>query len=152
MNNCVLRRIIQHIIILNLVLYTDGENISDVQRVLDKFFSPTIYNKMIRGVNDQTKPVLVNVTFSILSIVDLNEVEETLSIAGVLYISWIDERLVWDPPEYNGTKVVHTLQNTIWKPEVVLANPAKAVSLLGNERIMTTHYFDGTVRWSVGRW
>ena len=139
-------------LILALVLLpSKGENISDVQRVLDDFFSPTVYNKMIRGINDQTKPVTVDVKFYILSVADFNEVEETLEVIGVLHISWVDERLVWDPDDYNGVKVVHAYQNTVWKAEVVVANSAKAVKLFGDERIMTTHHFNGTALWRVGR-
>ena len=134
----------------NVLSPINGGNISDVQRIFDNFFSPTVYNKMIRGVSDQEREVTVNVTLSILSIIDLNEVEETLQMMGVLYITWFDERLAWDPDDYNGTEKVHALQNTIWKPEVVVSNPGRTMSLLGHERITTSHYFNGSVHWSVG--
>ena len=49
---------------------------------------------MIGGVSDQENEVKVNVTLSILSIIELNEVEETLLVMGILYIKWFDERLV----------------------------------------------------------
>ena len=78
---------------------------------------------MIGGVSDQESEVKVNVTLSILSIIELNEVEETLLVMGILYIKWFDERLVWDPDDFHGTEEIHALQNTIWKPEVVLSNP-----------------------------
>ena len=127
-----------------------GEQIEDVQNVLDTVFKAPKYNKMIRGVKDQTKAVDVNVTFSILSIDNLNEVDETLEIMGVLYVRWGDERLVWDPANYNNTKMVHVYQDDIWKPEIVLANSAQEITLLGHERITTSHFFNGTAHWSVG--
>ena len=69
----------------------------------------------------------------------------------MFYIDWFDERLVWDPALYNNTQSVHVYQNSVWKPEIVLANPAKPVALLGHERITTTHYFNGLAYWSVGK-
>ena len=140
----------QIVVIFLVLLCVNGENLHDVQRVLDNNFAPTKYNKLIRGVLDQQKTVDVNVTFNLLSIASVNEVEETVEAMGVLYIRWVDERLAWDPTNYNDTRVVHAFQNEIWKPEVVLANPANVVSVLGNDRIMTTHYPNGTVHWSVG--
>ena len=146
------RRTVKHIFTLLLfVTHGHGESINDVHSVLDEVFSQKVYNKMVRGVKDQTQTIIVNSTFSLLSIVEFNEVEEALSLMGVIYMTWIDERLVWDPDDYNNTEVVHAFQNTVWKPEVVLSNPAKAVSLLGDDRVMTTHYFNGSVRWSVGK-
>ena len=128
-----------------------GENVQDVQRVLDDYFSPSNYNKLIRGVLDQHKAVEVNLTFSLLSLTNVNEVGEMIEVMGVLYIAWVDERLVWNPADYNDTRVVNAFQNEIWKPEIVLSNPANVVSVLGNDRIMATVYHNGTVTWSVGR-
>ena len=137
-------------VIFLVLLSVNGENLHDVQRVLQNHFAPPKYNKLIRGVLDQQKTVEVNVTFNLLSIASIDEVEETVEVMGVLYIRWIDERLAWDPADYNDTRVVHTFQNEIWKPELVLSNPAYVVSVLGNDRIMTTNYHNGTVHWSVG--
>ena len=138
------------IIAFQFFVHMHGEQIEDVQRVLDNIFTDPRYNKMIRGVKDQTKSVDVNVTFSILSIDSLNEVDETLQIMGVLYIRWRDERLIWDPADYNNTAMVHIYQNSVWKPEIILANSARKVSLLGHERVMTTHYSNGLAEWNVG--
>ena len=152
MDRYIFRRTVDLTFILALILLPSKcENISDVQRVLDDYFSPTVYNKMIRGINDQTNTVTVEVQFLITSILDFHEVEETLEVMGVLHIIWVDERLVWEPDDYNGVKIVHAYQNTVWKPEVVVANPAKVVKIFGDERIMTTHDFNGTALWSVGR-
>ena len=128
-----------------------AENINDVQRLLDDIFAAPKYNKLIRGVSDQTETVKINVSFSIVAIVNLNEVEETLELMGVLRIIWYDERLVWDPARYNNTQSVHVFQNNVWKPEIVLANPAKPVSLFGHERIMIAYYSNGTACWIIGK-
>ena len=137
--------------IILVILYVRGETIQDVQRILDDYLSPAKYNRLIRGVLDQRKVVGVNLTFRLASIARINAVEETVEVIGVLYIRWIDERLIWNPADYNDTRIVHAFQNEIWKPEVVLSNPANVVSVLGNDRIMATVYHNGTVLWRVGR-
>ena len=135
---------------LTLLVLITGEFVSDTQSVLDTVFAPSKYNKMIRGVKDQTKAVSVDLSFSLTSIVNLDELKEVFETMGLLSIKWRDERLVWDPDDYNGTRAVHAFQNEVWKPEILLSNPSKAVTLLGHERGMTAHFFDGNASWVVG--
>ena len=138
------------VLIVSILMCVHGEYLQDMQRVLNDYFSPPNYNKLIRGVLDQHKAVEVNLTFSLLSLTNVNEVGEMIEVMGVLCIAWVDERLVWNPADYNDTRVVNAFQNEIWKPEVVLSNPANVVSVLGNDRIMAAVYHNGTVLWRVG--
>ena len=136
------------------VISTHGvtsENIDDIQNLLDILFEGQKYNKLVRGVNDQSQAVNVNVSMKILSLLSLNEVEESLEMIGVLRIVWQDERLVWDPDDYNNTKSIHVFQNLVWKPEVIVANPAKPISLFGQDRNLINIYFNGTVCWIIGK-
>ena len=128
-----------------------SENINDIQKLLDILFEGQKYNKLVRGVNDQSQAVNVNVSMKILSLLGLNEVEESLEMIGVLRIVWQDERLVWDPDDYNSTRSIHVFQNLVWKPEVIVANPAKPISLFGQDRNLVNIHFNGTVCWIIGR-
>ena len=140
-------------IVIVTVIYIHGvasENINDIQNLLDILFEGQKYNKLVRGVNDQSQTVNVNVSMKILSLLGLNDVEESLEMIGVLRIVWQDERLVWDPNDYNNTRSVHVFQNLVWKPEVIVANPAKPISLFGQDRNLINIYFNGTVCWIIG--
>ena len=68
------------VFVAQFLVRVKGESISDVQSVLNNVFISSNYNKMIRGVHDQTRTVKVNVTFFIASIVHLNEIEEALGV------------------------------------------------------------------------
>jgi hypothetical protein len=40
---------------------------------------------------------------SALQLVDLDEISGRFAMAGILYFSWRDESLTWDPNQYNKT-------------------------------------------------
>ena len=96
-----------HVLRLLLILRcVRSERIDNVQDVLNDVLATTRYNKMIRGQLDLQQKTTVNVDFALLNILKLNEVEGWIEVMGVIYVSWTDERLVWNPDHYNGTKQV----------------------------------------------
>ena len=38
--------------------------------------------------------------------------------------SWMEERLVWNKDEYNGSEYIHLSSGDLWNPEIVLYNNA----------------------------
>lgn len=86
--------------------YAKCELVSDVQRLMDDKFSSEAYNPQIRGQLDQTRVTDVNITFLLRFVLELDDLEETFEVLAVLLIHWNDERLVWNPEDYNGTQVV----------------------------------------------
>ena len=41
---------------------------------------------------------------------------------GVLFQTWHDYQLEWDPYEYGGITVVRIVAEEVWKPDIVLFN------------------------------
>ncbi|WAR00318.1 ACHD-like protein [Mya arenaria] len=78
--------------------------LADVQRLLDDLFAPNVYNKEIRGTLDQSQPTLVSVDLGPKNIKSLREVEETLEMVSVIFLTWTDQRLAWEPDHYNDTR------------------------------------------------
>ena len=99
-------RFIMVMVILNLRCSVNGESIKDVGNVLEDVFNSKDYHKEIRGKLDQTQHIDVNVGFSLQYIKHIDEIEETFEAFGVLFLLWTDERLIWDPKNYNGTNKV----------------------------------------------
>lgn len=60
------------------------------------------YDKRIRPVDDQTLPVILDVSFSLISIIGVDEVNEKLETSGYLTIQWTDSLLTWDPASNDG--------------------------------------------------
>ncbi|XP_060566980.1 neuronal acetylcholine receptor subunit beta-2-like [Ruditapes philippinarum] len=145
---------IKYILLLMFCLelkFTSGETISNVQNVLDDFFSPSVYNKEIRGIKDQTKTLEVNLSFSLMYIKGLDEIEEKIDLFGVLFLNWNDERLVWDPEMYNGTNKVYMTAEKVWHPEVTLENPTTSRNYFGDlRRLKSFHKSDGEASLVIG--
>uniref|UniRef100_A0A8W8IRY3 Uncharacterized protein n=1 Tax=Magallana gigas TaxID=29159 RepID=A0A8W8IRY3_MAGGI len=64
----------------------------------------------------------IDVSFSLISIIGVDEVNEKLETSGHLTILWIDSLLRWDPASNNGISTIFLPQNDIWKPDIVLGN------------------------------
>ncbi|XP_045197832.2 neuronal acetylcholine receptor subunit alpha-5-like [Mercenaria mercenaria] len=93
----------------------------------------------------------VTLSFALQYIQKLDDLHETLQLQGILFTEWTDERLVWIPEAYNNTKVVYAAADTVWRPELVVANPSKTLQFLGDEisRLLTKHSYNGVAQWSV---
>lgn len=44
-----------------------------------------------------------------------------LELEGMVSMKWTDERLMWDPEEYNTTKI-HVTPASVWRPDIVFMN------------------------------
>ena len=79
------------------------ENVLNLHNAL---FVNSSYNKNVRGIADQTQAVRVEANLTLVTLLGINEKEESFEVMGVVHLSWMDERLSWNPDEYNGTKSV----------------------------------------------
>uniref|UniRef100_A0A8W8INP2 Neuronal acetylcholine receptor subunit alpha-6 n=1 Tax=Magallana gigas TaxID=29159 RepID=A0A8W8INP2_MAGGI len=70
-----------------------------VKSLVDNLLSN--YDKRIRPVEDQALSVTLDVSFSLISIIGVDEVNEKLETSGHLTILWIDSLLRWDPASNN---------------------------------------------------
>ncbi|XP_052792120.1 acetylcholine receptor subunit beta-like [Mya arenaria] len=134
--------------------------LADVQRLLDDLFAPNVYNKEIRGTLDQSQPTLVSVDLGPKNIKSLREVEETLEMVSVIFLTWTDQRLAWDPAHYNDTRVVRDKfltckvfrpATSVRRPDVILENPAPSGMLYKDiDRAYTVHTYTGQVSIALG--
>ncbi|XP_033745064.1 acetylcholine receptor subunit alpha-like [Pecten maximus] len=108
------------------------------------------YSKDIRPVEDQSKPVTVNIDLDIVSINDFDEVAGSISVVAILYISWNDESLVWNSTSYGKTKSLTLPQSIVWVPEMFLCNPADAFRPITGENFNVLLMANGDVTWTPG--
>lgn len=83
-----------------------GHTIDDAERVLNDVFDTKKYNKLIRGQHDLSVPMNITIDLALRSIVSVDEIRESVSILALIFVSWNDDRLVWNSSEYNGTNEV----------------------------------------------
>ncbi|OWF51924.1 Neuronal acetylcholine receptor subunit alpha-10 [Mizuhopecten yessoensis] len=108
------------------------------------------YSKDIRPVEDQSKAVTVYMDLDVVSINDFNEVEGTISVVIILYISWTDESLVWNSTSYGNTTALTITQRKIWLPKMFLCNPADSFLPIGSKHFQVKVISNGSVLWTPG--
>ncbi|WKY00187.1 hypothetical protein Q1695_014776 [Nippostrongylus brasiliensis] len=74
-----------------------------------------------RPVRNSSNAIDVNIHFHIVH-VSINQEEQTMTVHGHLYMTWIDEFLGWDVNEYNGIRITRCSKWRVWQPKITVAN------------------------------
>ncbi|KAF6018397.1 hypothetical protein EB796_023302 [Bugula neritina] len=99
------------------VTYTDEVDL--IKHLLDR------YDNRARPVLNSSHTVQVLFGITPIQISDLDEVNQVFTINVWLSQIWTDERLTWDPRQYNNLNKLRIPQNEIWLPDIVLYNSAE---------------------------
>lgn len=115
------------------------------------------YNKLIPPSTDLSA-IEVNLTFSLLQVIDFNEVAGTLEIVGFLHLEWQDELIDDSLNEVDHGSLTTFLipADMIWKPPISIFNTVKAIKpisdstykarvQMGNTSCVTNDYSTGTI-------
>ncbi|XP_060588637.1 acetylcholine receptor subunit alpha-like [Ruditapes philippinarum] len=106
-------------------------HVNDTYRLLrDKL---SYYDKTIRPKINQSEQTVVYFTFGLLSLKELDEVNQRLSVAAFTSLVWTDELLRWTPNDYGNMTQLRTGSGKFWTPNLILVNSAESV----NEPSMT---------------
>ncbi|XP_072651912.1 neuronal acetylcholine receptor subunit alpha-7 isoform X8 [Canis lupus baileyi] len=82
------------------------------------------YNPLERPVANDSQPLTVYFSLSLLQIMDVDEKNQVLTTNIWLQMSWTDHYLQWNMSEYPGVKTVRFPDGLIWKPDILLYNSA----------------------------
>ncbi|KAH9487847.1 hypothetical protein Btru_067796 [Bulinus truncatus] len=108
------------------------------------------YNTEVRPVLNQAKPIMVDVAFNILSIVQVNEVEQSFVCNGFLAFFWFDQKLMWNSSNYGGQDLIHPVPEAIWRPRVILMNTLGSRDIFGDEKAPINVNSNGAATWIPG--
>ncbi|GAB1608589.1 neuronal acetylcholine receptor subunit beta-3 isoform X2 [Argonauta hians] len=122
--------------------------LEDTQRLHRDLFHR--YNTMVRPIQDQDKPVTINMDLYLMSITSLDEKEQTMRIMGYLNLDWTDPQLKWTPDRYGGLKHLVLPTDKVWTPQLLLGNSASNFKDLTKEKLQLKVYWNGEVEWSPG--
>ena len=89
----------------------------------------------------------VNITYDIGGIQEINEVEGSIKIFLQLNYAWIDERIRWNPYDYNNTYSLTLPVESVWKLELVLIAPADPDLTLDSSMSTVRYYPNGAAVW-----
>ncbi|XP_054071354.1 CHRNA7-FAM7A fusion protein isoform X2 [Rissa tridactyla] len=82
------------------------------------------YNPLERPVANDSQPLTVYFTLSLMQIMDVDEKNQVLTTNIWLQMYWTDHYLQWNVSEYPGVKNVRFPDGLIWKPDILLYNSA----------------------------
>ena len=89
----------------------------------------------------------VYVSFYLLAINELDEVEETLKTTGFLVVEWTDQFLSWNADDYGGIEYYFFPQDDVWKPDIALKNSVEKYKPLGVSTLNVQVSSQGSVYW-----
>ena len=105
------------------------------------------YDKRVPPYDPINHTVVVGVIYNLHTIIKIDEVQETMTTAGYLRVMWQDTGLSWDSQSYNGIRNIYLSQNSIWKPDLVLANGIEKAYELGTDMGLVMVNDNGDVTW-----
>ncbi|VDI17815.1 Hypothetical predicted protein, partial [Mytilus galloprovincialis] len=121
--------------------------------------NPELFNGFSRGYNMEIRTMIehkhwngvftrrVSMESWLSSIHELDEVAEKIAVAGYLDVIWWDDQLVWDRATYNDIYYMLVLQDTVWKPDLVLKNGFHKFEELGGSFYYVRIKYDGRISW-----
>ncbi|XP_052280457.1 neuronal acetylcholine receptor subunit alpha-10-like [Dreissena polymorpha] len=104
------------------------------------------YDSNTRPVFNAAQPVNVTIGITLTQIFDVDERNQVIATSIWLDQGWRDEKLIWDPEEYNGLKVFRMPCASIWRPDIVLYNSADDYNS-GYMQALAMVHSDGRVFW-----
>ncbi|XP_013393012.1 neuronal acetylcholine receptor subunit non-alpha-2 isoform X2 [Lingula anatina] len=118
--------------------------IPDEQRLLRNLLYK--YDTASRPVYNASHTVTVKYGLTLTQIADMDEVNQVLTTNVWLEQEWVDERLKWNPADYNNLVVMRMPCEKIWLPDIVLYNSADDYTAgYMQSKAMVDH--NGTVFW-----
>lgn len=91
------------------------------------------YNPNIMPRNS-TLPIVVGIEMHLLSIDNIDEKRQTISVRAFLEVTWQDAFLQWVPEDYGNVTSINVKVEDIWTPDLALENTFDSPTNLGQEK------------------
>ncbi|ELT90100.1 hypothetical protein CAPTEDRAFT_89098 [Capitella teleta] len=85
---------------------------------------------MLPNCTDDKPPVQVNISLSLINILDVDERVQILKSSMWVRWHWKDCRLQWDPKQYDDVTVIHLGRERVWIPDITLYDSASVMDFL----------------------
>ncbi|XP_078335908.1 acetylcholine receptor subunit beta-like [Crassostrea virginica] len=115
----------------------------------------TLRDKVFTNYSTQQRPsqrVIVHVSFTLLTINDLNIKDQTMSTTGYLTLRWKDNRLKWDSPidgaDYSNVKFLFSTESYVWRPALIVENSVSDVKIISDSNTPMRILNTGNIEWS----
>ena len=106
---------------IDFILSVNVQNRNDQFRVYSKIYNDSRYNKNIRP----DESVDFTASFSLKQIVSIDEKNQIMTSNSYLGLSWLDQRLKWNPEDYNDVKYILIPTSQLWIVDLFVINTAE---------------------------
>ena len=138
-------------LIINGIMTIAADKINDTATLVSSLrllhSSPGHYDYRIPPYDLDSDKVELRIVFLLKSILEIDEVQGTMTTTWFFEVSWADRRLMWDPTIRNGISPIYVHQKEIWTPYLVLANDIRKAEQLGKQMGLLRVFHDGNVHW-----
>ena len=134
------------VIVISIFITPDHSVSAGHAEDLWKFlFTNNSYDKHLRPVVNVSSQMKIDL--NVVTIVDFNEVEETITLTAFLPLFWTDEFLRWDPELFGNLTHISVPQEIIWKPYIILEDTVVKLGELGTPSLQVLIEHTGQVVW-----
>ena len=142
------KRVLTACAAIMLLKFVNTSNYEDEVNLQATLF--TNYSKNIRPRNTMDHKTHIEVHLSLTSIVGLDELHEVLTSVCVIFVSWIDNNLAWNPFRHGNITHITIDKNLIWSPGFVVTNSVTNLEGVGQAGSSTHVFAYGAVLWEFG--
>ncbi|GFR67891.1 acetylcholine receptor subunit alpha-like [Elysia marginata] len=125
----------------------EGATVNDFLNLSDTLLKK--YNRHVRPIANQRAAINISLDFKLISIYDVDDIKQVISVMATTLVHWQDKNLIWDPSKFGGLDQMHFGPDEIWAPKIYLLNSHDNDETLFNH---PTHHVvtnDGRVMYST---
>ena len=108
------------------------------------------YTPETRPGLDSNGPVVVNISYNVVALTEINGVKGYIATVAVFDVAWIDERMTWKPEDYEGISTICIISTNVWVPKLLTTNPTDRVYTLDEVPIAVRYFSTGVAYWRTG--
>lgn len=125
-----------------LVYYASSTNVAEFHLHKTLFAK---YNPNVMPNENRSTPIKVTLDMYLMSIDDIDERKQTITVKAFLEIVWRDDFLTWEPSNYQGIQTINVKDTDIWIPDIALQDTFDVPTNLGQGGGKASITHDGTV-------
>ena len=92
----------------------------------------------------------ISIYIQLISINTFDQVSGELDLTVLFQMTWIEERITWDPTTYGGQTSLLVDVTDLWRPQIYIQQSFGTLQNIGNNSHMPRLYYNGTVVWNPG--
>ncbi|CAG5135009.1 unnamed protein product [Candidula unifasciata] len=118
----------------------------------EDLFSSTILSidHRFRPTVNLSEPTIVSLSLILVSLVDVDEVQQRMASNVLMTVSWLDELRQWNSSQYGGLTKVHPDPLDVWRPRIFLTNSLVQRDVFEDNYAPLTIYNTGETEWLPG--